>query len=97
MNREELIDFMARAADPMTFEWLDASPTCEGFIDAEAIRRYMSDALDSLSAAGLVIVPKEPTRAMKDAVLEDMYDLDHGMPVEYWVAMIDAALKDEPK
>lgn len=40
---------------------------------------------------------REPTRAMKDAVLEDMYDLDHGMPVEYWTAMIDTALEEEPK
>ena len=63
----------------------------------EVYKKEATAILTALSAAGLVIVPKVPTEAMKDAIMDasEPYDGEGITHVEAYTAMIAAAESGE--
>ena len=58
-----------------------------------ALCSHTTDAiLAALAAAGLAVVPREPTSQMREEGYDSMLNEDEGMPLDIWRAMVAAAL-----
>jgi hypothetical protein len=78
MNREQIIETMARAACERVYPNCDFAPEGSVWVstwarEREAFEEQASAALSALEAAGLVVVPVEPTDAMLDAMSDAAY------------------------
>lgn len=100
MTRDELAHFMAecevanydKASDRRFIRKLSDFVPLEQKAIVDAVRMTLED----LSAAGLVVVPKEPTPEMVKAGLR-CGDNGPEPALGVWRDMIDTALEEEPK
>jgi len=85
MTRDEMIETMAEAANPIAWENLG-----EGMTARFKERRRARLALSVLEAAGYVVVPKELTPEMWDAA-----EAAYQSPAAMWTAMLSAAQQEK--
>jgi hypothetical protein len=88
MDRDKIVETMARAIDPVA--WSDIEP-----IDHDERKRSLWEAnaaLSALEAAGLVVVPREPTQEM---LTHQNVDVGEKTARKAYSAMISAAIGDK--
>jgi hypothetical protein len=91
-----MIERVARAINPDAF--VDPKTPMRAYRRGVA-KRQASAVLDAIEQAGFVIVPREPTRAMREAGYRAMMHTDFTGPQEAacWSAMLSSALSETGK